>query len=744
MDKEVWLDVTDIATAVGITARAVQKRLPGFITRKIPGVGRSGTRYQLLLSSLPEPWQAAYRARLAALPEPWRDAVLAKAEPNSSPAPDPSFAGAVPASTALVVAGSIATDAHAVAVASSSRALAPAAASDDTTYIKEWQRRALHARLALLQDLDRRMLAVGVGRAMVDLIDDARAGRLPAELQAQIPLALARGDAALSVRTLNRWLEGRAKGLSLLVPRARERGQRVPPWAHALLKAWQQPQKPALTWALARIAEPGALPDGVEPPSESAARRFLAKLHAVDRQRGRMGPRELKNIRPYRVRDASGLWPAEVYTMDGHTFDAEVAHPFHGQPFRPEITACLDVATRRLVGWSVALAESALAVLDALRHSVQVGGIPAILYVDNGTGYANALMEDQAVGFMARLGITKQHSLPYNSQARGAIERAHRSIWVKLAKTMPTYMGDAMDKEARNRAYKLTRQEIKAAGSSRLLPAWSDFVAACEIAAADYNARPHAALPKIVCPLTGQKRHQSPDELWAELIRQNPDCLEPVAEADLADLFRPYKTAKIVRGWVRLFGNRYFHADLTGHHEESAFVGYDIHDASRVWVRDRNQRLIAVALINGNSAPYFGTPAVEVAAIGRAKARESRLERRLDEVRLELAGGRPALEGRLATPEEAAAARDYLADLAEQPTEPPAPPAVPEPSPEPAPVAGRPRVFESDLDLWRWVNDHPEAATDRDRAWIAACLEDDEFQRMTEAEAQKKSRANAA
>jgi putative transposase len=546
------------------------------------------------------------------------------------------------------------------------------------------------------------------------------------------------------VRTLTRWFAERDKGLSLLVPRARERGPRVPPWAHALLKAWQQPQKPTLTWALAQLVEPGALPDGVEPPSKSAARRFLAKLHAVDRQRGRMGPRELKNIRPYRLRDASGLWPGEVYTMDGHTFDAEVAHPFHGQPFRPEITACLDVATRRLVGWSVALAESALAVLDALRHAVQVGGIPAILYVDNGTGYANALMEDQAVGFMARLGITKQHSLPYNSQARGAIERAHRTIWVKLAKTLPTYMGMGMDQEARNRAYKLTRQEIAATGSSRLLPAWAEFVAACERAAADYNARPHAANPKISDPLTGKKRHLSPDELWADLIRQNPECLAPVAEADLADLFRPYKTAKIVRGWVRLFGNRYFHDDLAGHHAESAFVGYDIHDAGRVWVRDRNQRLIAVALLNGNSAPYFGTSAVEVAAIGRAKARAHRLERRLDEVHLELAGGRPALEGRVATPEEAAAAREYLAARAAEPPAPAAPAMAPESSSEPAPVAGRPRVFESDLDLWRWVNDRPDDATDRDRAYLADCLEDDDFRHLVECEAQKKSRAKAA
>ena len=578
------------------------------------------------------------------------------------------------------------------------------------------------------------MLAVGVGRAMADLIDDARAGRLPAELQAQIPLALARGDAALSARTLNRWLEGRAKGLSLLVPRARERGQRVPPWAHALLKAWQQPQKPALTWALARLTEPGALPEGVEPPSESAARRFLAKLHAVDRQRGRMGPRELKNIRPYRQRDASGLWPAEIYSMDGHTFDAEVAHPFHGRPFRPEITTAIDIATRKLVGWSVTLAESSLAVLDALRHSVEGCGIPAILYVDNGSGYVNILMEDPLTGFMARLGITKQHSLPYNSQARGVIERLHRTVWVRLAKEFVTYMGADMDREARQRVHKLTRKDIQAVGTSRILPSWPEFLARCEVAVADYNNRSHSSLPKITDAETGKVRHQTPNESWAELVATNPECIVAIAPDEVADLFRPYRTGKVIRGNVRIFGNLYFSADLKGFHGDTVCIGYDLHDPSRVWVRDRNQRLIAVAQLEGNKSGYMPTSALEHAHRTRAKGREARLERRMDEVHLELQGSRPVIEGRDATPEEKRIAAEELARIAAE-NAPPPPPADPD---------ARPALFYTDLELWSWVQDHPDRATAQDRAFLDECLQDPGFRMLTEIEAQKKSRVSSA
>ncbi len=560
MDGDAWLEIADLAVAIGVTPRAIQKRLGSFVTRAVKGKGgASGTRYQLLLSSLPEKWQVAWWQRVNALPLPWQDAVLAKALP--APEPEPPLALPVPIPSPAPVsfaagAGSIASVtpcAGAVALSSPTASTALVVApADDISHLKDWQRRRLHARLAVLRELDRLMLEYGAGRGMDALIIQARAEQLPPEVQAQLPYALARKDSRLSRATLARWQRDSAQGLIHLAPRPKAHGPRVPAWAPALLAAWQRPQKPSLPWALEQIAAPGVLPAGVAPPSASAARRFLANMNVVDRSRGRMGPRQLRNLRPYRQRDASGLWPADIFSMDGHTFDAEVAHPFHGQPFRPEITSTIDIATRKLVGWSVALAESSLAVLDALRHSVQSHGIPSELYVDNGSGYHNALMEEQTIGFMDRLGITKTHSRAFRSQARGAIERLHQTVWVRLAKTFATYMGDPMDKEVRDRVHKITRKEIKAAARP-LLPTFPDFLALCEAAVADYNARPHSSLPLIVDPLTGRKRHQSPNEVWNELVRQNPDCLVTIRDTEVADLFRPYKTGKVNRGQVRIF-----------------------------------------------------------------------------------------------------------------------------------------------------------------------------------------------
>ncbi|MCW3528635.1 hypothetical protein K6Y52_38335, partial [Burkholderia cenocepacia] len=107
-----------------------------------------------------------------------------------------------------------------------------------------------------------------------------------------------------------------------------------------------------------------------EVPSIHQVRRFLDKLGAVTLQTGRMGSRELKTMLPFIRRTFDKLLPNDIWSGDGHTFDAEVQHPLHGRPFRPEITSIIDVATRRAVGISLDLAESSFAVLDALSTGV--------------------------------------------------------------------------------------------------------------------------------------------------------------------------------------------------------------------------------------------------------------------------------------------------------------------------------------------------------------------------------------
>lgn len=609
------------------------------------------------------------------------------------------------------------------------------------TDLKDWQRRRMEARLALLMEVDRLAHVTGTERAVRTIVAQAEQGQLPPELQRLVPVANARsghdGARTLSRRTLYRWLGEREQGHAALAPRPLERPT-LPAWAPALLKLYRRPTKPSMASAMSEL--PKHLPEGVAAPSYWQASRFVRQLPRIQRERGRMGPRELRNLQPFRRRSTREHWPGDIYTMDGHTFDAEVQHPAHGRPFRPEITSCLDVATRKVVGWSVALSESGWAVLDALRHAAVSHGIPCILYVDNGSGYCNQLMDDVAVGVLARLGISKETSIPYNSQARGLIERLHRSLWVRLAKTLPTYMGDDMDAQAKQTVFKTTRRELREQGVSVLMLSWVQFERVASAAVADYNNRPHGGLPEIRDPETGRRRHQTPNEAWAEALSEGWESVN-VDPGEADDLFRPYLVRKVSRGEISVFSNRYFSPALAEHHGEVVKAGFDIHDASRIWVRDRNDRFLCLAEFEGNQSSYFPVTAIEEAAAKRARGRLARAERRIDEIEAEHAGILGSLPAAAeATEGEKAAAAEMLARL----QTPEALPATPLPANEGAPVAARP-TFTTDFDLWLWMDAHPDAATSEDRLYLEQALaESPALSIQVEAELAKRARQSPA
>lgn len=580
--------------------------------------------------------------------------------------------------------------------------------------LKDWQRKVAEARSAIINEIKRLSKAAGTEKAMQAVIALAANGELPEQLQRLVSVANAKagseGKRHLSRTSIYRWMREAEQGFAALAPKNND-AIRVPAWAQALLALYQQPQKPTLKKCLDDLV----LPEGVSAPSYWAAQRFIEKMSKLDLVRGRMLPRELKNVRAFVRRDTSQMWPCDAYTADGHTFDAEVAHPRHGRPFRPEITSVIDIATRKSVGWSVDLAESTWSVLDAIRNAVETCGIPSIFYVDNGSGFKNALMGDEATGFMARLGISITHSLPYNSQARGIIERSHQTIWVKGAKELPTYMGGAMDRQAKQAAFKITRADINAVGTSRLLMSFTEFVKWCDAKVAAYNNHPHRALPKIDDPISGKRRHQTPNEAWAAAMAEGwePMMLEA---ADAADLFRPYKIGKTHRAEVRLFGNTYFNRALEHYHGEQVRIGYDIHDGSRVWVRDMDGRLICVAEFEANKTAYFPVSQQQAANEKRAQGRIKRAEAKIEEAEAEL--NPPQLI------EHQAAITVPVFEFREMPVLVCNPvqgvqPIQAEPLPENAAYLPVPRpMFQSDAAKYRWLKNNASQVTAQDDTWL--------------------------
>lgn len=345
------------------------------------------------------------------------------------------------------------SETQAALIAASVASEAPPAASEqpETTQrdaknasrLSDSQRAVMTARLAFVREIERMSQLVTQQRAIETLVGLAKNGELSPYLDERVSRANDRKTEyrSLSERTLKRWLaDYRKHGETALAPARRQKDMAVPDWAKDFLRCFQRPTKPSVE---ASYAEFAARCQG-ERPSIHQVRRFLNKLSPEAREAGRRTPQELKALQPFRRRTTKNLFPCDVFTADGHKFDAEVLNPRTGKPYRPETTTVIDVATRRILGISIGEAESTIGVMDALRDAITRGGMFAIFYVDNGSGFANAAVRE----VVDRLGGTMTHALPYNSQARGLIERVHQTIWVNAAKKLTSYIGADMDKHA--------------------------------------------------------------------------------------------------------------------------------------------------------------------------------------------------------------------------------------------------------------------------------------------------------
>ncbi|TZG41653.1 DDE-type integrase/transposase/recombinase [Halomonas eurihalina] len=491
--------------------------------------------------------------------------------------------------------------------------------SVETRRLSDTQRRVMAARVAFVREIERMSQMVSQQRAIQALVDMASAGELSPYLNERVSIANDRKTETrtLSERTLKRWVSAfRKEGERGLAPKRRKADMSMPPWAGDFLKRYQRPQKPSVEAAYQQLVEQTEPPH----PSIHQVRRWLAKLSPEARERGRMGPRELKALQPFKRRSTDGLWPNDVWVADGHTFDAEVINPLTGQAFRPEVTMIIDWATRQIVGFAINLAESTLATLDALRDAVSRAGMFNLFYVDNGSGFDNASIYE----VIDRLGGTITHSLPYNSQARGVIERPHKSILVRLAKELPSYIGADMDPEAAGRVHKLSRRDIAQGLKPAQLPNFQTFFDRLNEALNAYNHRPHKGLPKIRDLESGKLRHQSPMEAWKSAEAEGFEALTAPADT-VASLMRPQETRKTHRGEVRYAGGIYFLDALRDFHGEEIKVAWDYRDVSSVGIYTLAGEWIGDAVLDGNATDAMPQTMIQRAADKRERGQLNRL-----------------------------------------------------------------------------------------------------------------------
>ena len=638
----------------------------------------------------------------------------------------------MPPATRDAIASAMLREARAAVVSTTSNASAQICATVGTastpTHAPEWkiasdrERAVATARLAFVREIERLAGLVGKEKAIRHLIEASCSGHLDPTLMSLVTTATAcKRGGTLSRRSLYRWASDYAEGGEAALLPSFRKIEPAPAWFDEFLGYYQRPQHPPVSLAYAEFSA-AMRKRGETPPSIHAVRRALATMRAPAREAGRATGNALLKLRPYQRRDTSELWPGDVYTADGTTFDAEVLHPDHGQPFKPEITAIIDVATRRCVGISIALSESKLTVLDALRMACLWAGIPAMFYSDSGPGYDNNLLLDDRTGMFQRLGITPCKAIPGRPQGKGLMERAVKTLWVRAAQGLASYTGALMDTDAAHRNFKASRAALKM-GKRAVLPTWDECKKHILARVEEYNATPHRGLPRYR-DAEGRMVHYSPNEFWATFERRG---FEPVRvpQGMGAELFMPGERRKCRSCWIQMFNGFYYAPELDDYHGQYIEARYDIWDSGRIWCWTLDGSQICEAKLEGNSSPYFAESRVQAARDKRAKAQVGRIDAKLQRV----APGATILMPEASRPALADSTQPTIIDMSAPREAVEAPVELTIEAVTPAKAVARP-LFANTFERYRWLMRNPAQQTAADMEFLVNYRAGEEYADM--------------
>lgn len=604
-------------------------------------------------------------------------------------------------------------------------------------------------RLALVNHLRSLAADGGMTRAAEELSRQLQAGQAPEHLLQSAADAnqrprnpahagLAEGGVTISVRTLFRWVGDHRKGgwWALCPTPAKSTAlANVEDDVAMVLKRYSSATGAArnLTQVVRDVTASLGRPFDDWAQLYGRARRALPKMDRTALIKARHTGAERAAKLPFKRRLTDDLVPNDVWVIDGHTFKAKVRHPDHGQPFAPEVTLAIDVATRKVVGWSVSLSENTIAVGDCIRHAVGQHGVPAIVYSDNGAGERAKVFDCPVVGLFARLGAEHRTGLPGHPQGHGLIERSWQTHMLRAARKFATYQGGDVDERTlrkvtlelakEQRALKRAEPGGEVVRLNGKVPSWAQFIDAVAEAVHKYNAEHrHRGLPKHTTG-TAEGKHLTPDDAWAAMLdAQHQVMLDAAA---LRHLFMPAVLRTAQRGEVRFLNQHYFATALMQVDEQQVRVHYDIHDGARVYVWTLDGQFVCEAAHTtakgGNGMPYFPLSAIDAARQRRVQGIVKRREAQIDTALRELQGVQNAGQGQLPAPRAEfqlpglGAGMRPPKDLEFVERVPAAPAATFDP-------AARPLAFDTASDRYEWLMQHVAAgghAAD-DTAWLAA------------------------
>lgn len=411
--------------------------------------------------------------------------------------------------------------------------------------------------------------------------------------------------------TLYRWDDKYREHLNgnttAAAPKHKGRERKAQGWEALALRLWHTPSKRSKSSIAAELREDHGFPTA----TDSAVRRYLDSLPANygENSAKRLGARLYRNTqRGFVRRNTEALPTGFIYQGDGHTLDVYLAHPFTGDIWRAELTGWMDVRSRYIAGWYISEAESSHSTLFALsRALIAHNHAPAMLHIDNGSGYASKMMNDESVGFYSRFDIQPMFALPYNAKAKGQLERWFGTMERDFGKRWETYCGADMAPEV---LQQITR-EVKS--GKRELPSLRKYMTALADWIDRYHHRQHDGLDG-----------RTPAEVWSELERielHTPDSA----------IVRPRAERVVSRQCVRLHNREYASPELVAYNGETLIIEYDLLEDNSVRMLARDGRWICDAALVCK-ADYIPASRVEEARQKRLEGQVKRLQIKQDEL----------------------------------------------------------------------------------------------------------------
>ena len=245
------------------------------------------------------------------------------------------------------------------------------------------------------------------------LIEPAMDPALTSRQRGQLVRALAGREHAgpsgapvsVSRKTIDRWITARrAGGFDALVPSPRQCSPRTDPQVVELAVGLKK-ENPARTAAQVRRVLAAQLGWA---PSERAIQRWFEARELTTRPGGQP-PAAFGRFQAGRVNE---IWTADL--MNGPDVAGRACH----------LAGIIDDHSRYLTGHQFIRRPDAVRFAAVLRSAVARHGIPARLYTDNGSCFADASLARTC----AVLDIKLVHSQPGRPMGRGKIERAFETI----------------------------------------------------------------------------------------------------------------------------------------------------------------------------------------------------------------------------------------------------------------------------------------------------------------------------